>query len=469
MELLIHAGGMRKESSVSSGKQSGSEPSDANEITHESRGAGRLERCAAYASLLLLAAYILVSMAYVVKVTPPEIPYDAHIYDKLSWDLARGHGYNSTFRAPLYPGVLAAIYYLFGHDPKAVGAVQAVMNILSLGLLMLISYRIFGTRTVGLIAGGYFALFKPFYEYSLLTLTECTAILLVMVMMFALTVAMQRGRAVYFLAAGMAAGLLTLCKVVALLYPLLLLPVLYVTRRKHEKWGLQAMALVFGMMAVVLPWTARNYNVTHKLIIVTTGGGFNLWYGNWAPYYHREQITQNDFPIDFAERLTGRKGLKQGEIYWKEGMSIGGKSEPELDKFFFIEGLRSIKRDPATTLELLGRKFSILWFGIGQGRSYTAEGAKISHRIGKSQFLTMYMLATALLSLIYRGPEWRRRVLPMVILLVYWTAVYVTLIALTRYAYPIMPCVMMLSAYFVCRLLRLGASDDSRVFGKSPA
>lgn len=142
-----------------------------------SRGT-RLEKYAANLSILLLIAYLFVAITYALKVTR-EIPYDAHIYDKLATDLAHGKGYNSIFRAPLYPAVPAAIYFVFGRSHAAVSVIQALMNVLTMALLIALSYRIFRTRTVGLVAAGYFAIFKPFYEFSTLTLTECLATLLV--------------------------------------------------------------------------------------------------------------------------------------------------------------------------------------------------------------------------------------------------------------------------------------------------
>lgn len=218
-------------------------------------------------------------------------------------------------------------------------------------------------------------------------------------------------------------------------------------------------------MLVVLPWTARSYRVTHEFVLLTTSGGTNLWLGNWAPFYYSERVSYRDFPVEFAERLTGRKGLKPGEVHLCEGMTLGGKSEPQLDRLFFAEGLKSMRKDPVTTLKLFARKLSMMWFGIGQGRQYTAEGKPISHKIGKSQVLAMWVMLTGLLSLRFKVPDWRRKVLPIVLLLVYWTAVYVVLVAQQRYSFPVMPYLMMLSAFAVCHVLKL---DRAGGLGDTP-
>jgi hypothetical protein len=67
----------------------------------------------------------------------------------------------------------------------------------------------------------------------------------------------------------------------------------------------------------------------------------------------------------------------------------------------------------------------------------------------------MWLMLTGLLSLRFKAPDYRRTVFPIVLLLVYWTAVYVVLVALMRYSFPVMPYLMMLSAFAVCHVLKL--------------
>ena len=110
--------------------------------------------------------------------------------------------------------------------------------------------------------------------------------------------------------------------------------------------------------------------------------------------------------------------------------------------------------------------YPFLWFGIGQGRNYTPEGKRIPRDIGESQFLAFFLILTGVASLAFRIPGWRQKVLPVVLLLVYWTAVYMALVALRRYSHPVMPYLMMLSAYTVYRLVGGGRLID-RVAGET--
>ena len=444
----------------------GSEESRAGEMKFLRFELWRIEAYAAYASVLVLVAYLVVSIVYPFLGYTLSVPYDAHVYDKLALDVAHGQGYNSTFRAPLYPAVLAVIYLVFGHNHSAVCVIQALMNVLTLALLMLTSYRIFRTRIVGLLASCYYVVYKPFYDFSTFTMTECTAALLAAVMVFAVIMAFERRTVGSFLVVGLAAGLLSLCKVVALLYPLAIIPVLIVTRHKDEKWMLRALAMVAAMVVVVLPWTVRNYKATGHLVVVTTGAGMNFWLGNWEPYYGKQQISRNDFPIEFAKKLTGRSNVKPGEVYWHEGKTIGGKSEAELDPLFFREGLKNLRQNPLAGVRMAARKFTVMWSGIGQGRNYTPEGKRIPRDIGESQFLAFFLILTGVASLAFRIPGWRQKVLPVVLLLVYWTAVYMAIVAVRRYSHPVMPYLMMLSAYTVYRLVGGGRLID-RVAGET--
>jgi 4-amino-4-deoxy-L-arabinose transferase-like glycosyltransferase len=53
----------------------------------------------------------------------------------------------------------------------------------------------------------------------------------------------------------------------------------FVTRRSARSVGMSA-AFLIGAAVVILPWTARNYQVFEKFVLVSTNSGWNLLLGN---------------------------------------------------------------------------------------------------------------------------------------------------------------------------------------------
>ncbi|HUV03472.1 MAG TPA: glycosyltransferase family 39 protein [Armatimonadota bacterium] len=395
-------------------------------------GDQRIERWATYLSALALAAYLVLSLCYVVLLPAPEVYADAALYDGLALDMLRGNGFGSTYRTPLYPAVLAGIYFVFGHSHGAVYVIQALANAASLALLMLISYRVFRTRIVGLAASGLYIIYRPFYVSSVLLLTESTAMLLVAAMVLSVLAALERRTLGRFLLAGVLAGLLSLSKAVAILYPLALVLVILASRSKGERSLGLVLAMLAGTMIVILPWTIRNYNVTRQFVPIATGGGFNFWVGNWEGYYQKTEWVWRQYPPQLAKKLAG-------------------KSEAEQDAVFVHEALRNLKSKPLKGLELAARKFTSLWFALGRGNVYMAEGIPIRLPLRKTSYLEILIMLAALVSLRLKIPDWRRKALPVVVLLVYWTAGYVATTAQSRYAVPVMPYLMMFAAYAAYR------------------
>ncbi len=54
---------------------------------------------------------------------------------------------------------------------------------------------------------------------------------------------------------------------------------IYATLKRRETLGGLAMAAIIGLL-MISPWTARNYSIFHKFILVSANSGFNLFMGN---------------------------------------------------------------------------------------------------------------------------------------------------------------------------------------------
>lgn len=393
-------------------------------------GGPKAELYAKRISIVMLALYLILSLAYQFVARVPEVRADAAVYDNLAMDLLHGQGFNSTYRTPLYPAFLAAVYLIFGHNYQVVYAIQALASVLTLGLMMLISRRIFGSLWIGVIASFLYVLYRPFLDSTVVVLTESVTGLLVALMVYSLICAFDRRSVWSFLLTGVLAGLLTLCKAVALLYPFLMLPFIFAIQREKKARLSLVTALLAGFMLVVAPWTVRNYRVTGHIVPVATGGGFNFWLGNWDGYYQEKPWPWRQYPPELAKKLAG-------------------KPEVEQDSVFMHEALQNLRNDPIGGIRILGKKFTHLWFAVGHRYVYTLEGEKIPKTVRKTTLVEAFIMLTALVSILLR--IWRSypKAIPATVLLAYWTAAYVAATAENRYSHPVMPLLMMLSAYTI--------------------
>ena len=89
--------------------------------------------------LILLAVAVVARVAYWVLATPRYVPIsDAGQYYEIARNLASGHGIDmhfpqitvhpTAFRPPLYPGLLALVYWIFGASITAGGVLNLIIG-----------------------------------------------------------------------------------------------------------------------------------------------------------------------------------------------------------------------------------------------------------------------------------------------------------------------------------------------------
>lgn len=174
-------------------------------------------------------------------------------------------------RTPLYPGFLACLYALFGHDWHVAGLIQALLAGVSTALVMVLGARV-GSPQVGLLAGLLYALCPSGVVYTPLLVSEHLGIPLL-----AASVIMATSE--HWSAAGLLVGLVTLVRPAGLLF----LPGLTVAAwSRGSRAGGGALAPVLFLVVAFLtvtPWVVRN-DLLGRGPIITSTIGFNLWMGN---------------------------------------------------------------------------------------------------------------------------------------------------------------------------------------------
>jgi hypothetical protein len=111
-----------------------------------------------------------------------------------------------------------------------------------------------------------------------------------------------------------------------------------------------AVAMVAGMLAVVLPWTARNAVVYGRFVLVASEGGVTFWTGN-----HREALGEGD--------LAANPHLKRLNQEFRARHR--GLTEEELEPIYYREALNFIVDAPLRWLGLVAKKLFYTWVPIG--------------------------------------------------------------------------------------------------------
>jgi 4-amino-4-deoxy-L-arabinose transferase-like glycosyltransferase len=296
--------------------------------------------------VIILAAFAI--RLVVVCFTYRDLPDADKYYEQFGWEmgwiaraLASGHGFSSPYypisgptaiESPLYPALLAGVFKLFGIYSLTSGFVILSINSLFSALTCIPIYfsAKYSLGARGARVAAWVWAFYPFaiyfsagrvWEYALtgLLFTTCFCIA-------------QRIHHTSNLFAWLGWG--ALCGLTALSNPVILSPVpfllllaLYKVYKAGGRWLLNGALVTVALIAVLTPWTVRNYRALGVLCPVRD----NIWlefyaddFGN-APWDNTSPPTAGGrgYPPDSAEEM--QKYLSMGETAYlknKHDMSL---------------------------------------------------------------------------------------------------------------------------------------------------
>jgi 4-amino-4-deoxy-L-arabinose transferase-like glycosyltransferase len=286
--------------------------------------------------IVLVAVTMRVAFAFRV---PVFMQRDSIGYFLPAWDLLNGYGFDlSVRRTPVYPGFLAGAIALFGEELLAVAFAQHLLGVGSSVLVYALGRLTVG-RAAGLVAALITALNGALLISEHYLMPEVVLIFLLLLTFVAFAGALQSGRRPAFVASGVLLGLTLLCKPVAqALIPILPL-VLVVSYASVRRAIVPSLLIGAGLLAVMLPWMARNA-VVHGS--ATTAGalgqtllartakhdtGFRWYDEKLADTYERRdgiarQLVQNGV----------RQRLSDGVIY-RRVQDRFGMTDTEINQF----------------------------------------------------------------------------------------------------------------------------------------
>ncbi|MET0458726.1 MAG: glycosyltransferase family 39 protein [Ilumatobacteraceae bacterium] len=378
--------------------------------------------------------------------TPADASVDPYYFGEMGRSIAQGHafeGFGSLIqrRAPLYPILLGGVYVVFGEHDRVALLVHCLLFAGTALLAFDLGRRYFNPRT-GLVAGLLCA-FHPLLLRYVPSLHLETLLTFLVTLMVWCTLRFYYDRSVVNgVLVGAAAALAALTKAVVMLYPLVFIVVILLAVRAARKrgegtrapWGSFA-AMLVALVLVISPWTIRNYGTTGHFVPISSGTSDaflrGLIFSRW------EFITLQEPPYTVAENESNAYFERLG----REAGTFWGADDYSDDQFLNDEMIRVIKEEPQEVVRKTAAGFFAFWYQLTSLKN------------------SLLILVCAIGAWVLAAVGWRRAhrehrvVWPFLLPALYLNVVLAVLLALGRYSAPVLPALLVVSAYGVDTLI----------------
>ncbi len=365
---------------------------------------------------------------------------DAESYVVIGRNLAQGNGFvfapertPTAWRAPGYPMFLAGVFWLTGGSLIAARIAQAFLWTLT-ALLTYALGRRFMRPEAALIAAGMAGLYPELLGMSGLLWSESVFVPLFLGAIYALFCNADKPQIKLSLLTGLLIGLAILTRSTALI----LLPVVWFAALTRSKTGAgYANAALASLVAIGIMgcWTARNFAVLGKPILVESNTGYNLYVGN-----------QPDTPVPFA----WRRGEKLPEDKQYQGL-IANKNEAEQYTALTQFAVAGIKSHPLLELKLAAGKTFDFWlpdFFIALNVKAGAFGTLYRKIWPLVALITIPCYFVVMFAAVRRGWQirhlWGVRAIALILAL--YTLPHLLVYGASRYHLPLLPLIFLLAA-----------------------
>jgi len=391
-----------------------------------------------------------------------EPDYHAH-----ALDISEGRGFLSprgevtAYRPPLYPIVLSGLYRITGPDPDAARAFQVLLGGIIVLLVYVLARQLFSTR-VGLVAAALAAVNPGLVYLSALIMTENLYVILLLLMLMLLVREWRSPSASVknFAFAGVIAGLCSLTRPTAFTAAILLAGVTLLFAR--ERFGIrlkQAVTFMLVTVALVMPWSIRNYIQMGEWVTFTTHGGIT--------FYESNNMLNYEVPEFRGIVVLPRRAVPD----WDK---ICDLPEVEHDRRSWKMGIDFIREHPREFSRMAWWKFARFWrvrSGLnlaGAAGIEGSEGSALARLASRVDVFTLYWIPV--LSLFVLGllttARYYRRLMPLYAVLAAHVLLAMLFHGSLRARMPIEPIISILAAAAAVAVVM---SAGRRAAGEGPA
>ncbi|NIN00239.1 MAG: tetratricopeptide repeat protein [candidate division Zixibacteria bacterium] len=383
---------------------------------------------------------------------------DAFRYNSWAQSIAFGvqHAIEPTFRAPLYPLFLAAIFKIFGHDLFIARLVQMLLGAWICVMIYFIASRLFNKR-VGIISALMVAFYGPLIYWSGEILIVTLIVFLDLVMLLILLKAFDKPRKLLWLLAGAVLGLSSIARPSVLVFTPWVIILILLMNRFRETGARAKLRLVYalcflaGALVVISPVTISNYDKAKDFVLISSQGGINFYMGN-----NPEADGRSAQP---PGRITAR-----GEFLddaWLASVVLAEEAEGEslkpskVSRFWYLEGVRFILEHPWQWSKLMSRKLAYFWTGVEVTNNEDAYYfTRFSNMLGLLMWQKVIsfpfglICPLALVGIIVSRKHWRKLLLLYGFIFFYMGSV-VAFFVCARYRMPVVPVLLIFAGYTI--------------------
>lgn len=372
---------------------------------------------------------------------------DPYYFGEMGRSIADGNGFEGfgnliQRRAPLYPLMLGGIYFVVGDNDRIALFTHCLLFAATAVLAFDLGRKLYNLRT-GVIAG-VFCAFHPLLLRYVPSLHLETLLTFLVTLLVWCSVRFYRDRSVANgVLMGAVAGLATLTKAVVLPYPavfvLALLLVIRSARKRGETvtipWG-SFVAIALTMVVVISPWTIRNYGTTGHFVPVSSGTSDAFLRG--TIFSRTEFITLQEPPYTVAENESNayfQRLAREAGTEWE-------RDDYETDQILNEEAKRVIREEPLSVVRKTVVGLFTFWYQL---TSLPNSLLALACAIGA---WTLAIIGWV------RARREGRMVWPLLLPVFYLNIVLALLLALGRYSAPVLPALLVVSAFGADTLLQ---------------
>jgi len=351
-------------------------------------------------------------------------------------------GFPTAYFPPGYPAMLALCFKIASPSLVTALCCNVLLQVAGVWLIYAVARELFASEAVGRIAMLAWALHPNSIIYTALIASEH---LFIPLMLLGMLLLLQARRLSWLaIPAGIVFGIAVLTRPQAILLPALCYLILLPGARQAgllRRWVWQCALTHLLLLAVVLPWVARNARLLHKPLLTTTTG-WNLYIGN-NPDANGGYV--------FTERMQAALPAVASEL--------------ERDELCRALARQYIRAHPAQIVALLPRKLvalyvseldGVLWIRdslrhpfypftdpplpLTLGQKVALIGGAVLVEAYYLSILVALVLALSVVVCRKRGGEWPSALsLLAPAIICYFTALYLVYYGMPRYHMPMLP------------------------------
>lgn len=328
---------------------------------------------------------------------------------------------NYSVRAPGFPMMLSFIFRNLDEGVLASQVLGCIMGGLVVWLGYYVCLMLSNNRRSALTTALVLMLYPGFIIFAGLLQTE-TLYVVLMLAVFLSALSFVRHRSLTSAALiGLFSGLAALTRAVFFgFFPILLVVIGFHIWRKNRSAVKLLIVSVIVWIVVLTPWTLRNYEIHHRILPVSSGGGSSLLTGN-NPYATGTWRLESGFDEWFARQATADGVENLSTLTEVERSEVSGRIARNY-----------ITDYPFASLSLALKKAHIFWI-------YPITNSDSDEQLQLVAVLFDFVLLLgAALGIIFTWKE-RRRYALVIAAIVFFSLVQIVLHSEARFRLPLIP------------------------------